>query len=55
MHFAFKFKIVDFATISIYGGRVPASWLQPHVVGAQLCRLSHVDARTVALKPVMGK
>jgi len=25
-------------------------WL-PHVVGAQLCRLSPVDARTVALKP----
>jgi len=27
----------------------------PHLVGAQSCRLSHVDAPTVALKPVMGK
>jgi len=27
----------------------------PHLVGAQLCRLSPVDAPTVALKPVMGK
>jgi len=27
----------------------------PHLVGAQLCQLSLVDAHTVALKPVMGK
>jgi len=27
----------------------------PHLVGAQLCRLSSADAHTVALKPVMGK
>jgi len=27
----------------------------PHLVGAQLCRLSLVNARNVALKPVMGK
>jgi len=25
----------------------------PHLVGAQLCRLSPVDAHTVAVKPVM--
>jgi len=29
--------------------------LYPHLVGAQLCRFSPVDAHTVALKPVMGK
>jgi len=27
----------------------------PHLVGAQLCRLSPIDTYTVALKPVMGK
>jgi len=27
--------------------------IQEHVVGAQLCRLSPVDAHAVALKPVM--
>jgi len=27
----------------------------PHLVGAQLCRLSPIDAHTIALKPVMGK
>jgi len=27
----------------------------PHLVEAQLCRLSPVDAHTVALKSVMGK
>jgi len=27
----------------------------PHLVGAQMCRLSPVEAHTVALKPMMGK
>jgi len=33
----------------------PSTQLDPHLVGAQLCLLSSVDAHTVALKPVMGK
>jgi len=35
--------------------QLPFCYIVPHVVGAQLCRLSPVDAHTVALKPLMGK
>jgi len=49
--------ILKFADDTNIFGKVNTAFdaLNFHLVGAQLCRLSPIDAHTVALKPVMGK
>jgi len=50
-----KIMHVEKTCVKIIGIQVNLLLNMPYLVGAQLCRLSPVDARTVALKPVMAQ